>query len=315
MKNVFVKNMDFKKLPDEVCAAIGNFDGVHLGHQKLIEECKKHNYKSAVLTFYPHPSTLLKKIPNYPLVTPIEKKIEIVESMGIDYLIVIDFNEDIMNMSKEDFIQAMKKMGIKSCVCGYDFTFAQYAEGTIKDLDENFEFYEIKKFIYENVRVSTTYIRELISMGDVLEASKMLGRTFSIKGDVIHGFKNGRKLGFPTANVNYTNYFLPQNGVYFVKVLIDKELYDGMCNIGHNPTVKFQEDRRMEVNIFNFDKDIYGKKIEVFFKNRIRGEIKFSSLDELKAQLNEDRNKCMALSKLEKNQNLIDLNKNKFVVD
>lgn len=296
MKTIFIKDMNVQQLPEQVCAAIGNFDGVHLGHQKLIEECKRHGLKSAVLTFNPHPSVFIKKIPNYPVITPIDKKAEIIESMGIDYLIVIEFNDKVMNMPKEEFMNLMRKIGIKSCVCGYDFTFGIYAEGNIKDLDENFEFYEIKKFIYENVRVSTTYIRELLSMGNVSEAKKMLGRPFSIRGMVVHGNQNGRKLGFPTANIEYKNYFLPENGVYYVKVLYDNKEYDGMCNIGHNPTVKFQEDLRLEVNIFNLDLDLYGKNIEIFFIDRIRGEVKFQSLDELKTQLKNDKDKCISKS-------------------
>jgi len=296
MKTIFIKNMNFHKLPEDVCAAIGNFDGVHLGHQKLIEECKRHNYKSAVLTFNPHPSVFIKKIPNYPVITPIDKKAEIIESMGVDYLIVIEFNDKIMNMPKEEFMANMKKMGIKSCVCGYDFTFGIYAEGNIKDLDENFEFYEIKKYIYQNVRVSTTYIRELLSIGNVSEAEKMLGRPYSIRGKVVPGNQNGRKLGYPTANIEYKNYFLPETGVYYVEVLYNNKKYGGMCNIGHNPTVKFQDILRLEVNIFSLDEDLYGKNIEIFFKQRIRGEIKFQSLDELKRQLSTDKVLCISYS-------------------
>ncbi len=289
MKSIYIKDKKFTSLPEPVCAAIGNFDGVHLGHQKLIEECKKHGYKSAVLTFYPHPSVFLKKIPNYPLVTPLEKKTDVISKMGIDYLIVVEFNEEIASMPKEEFIEAMHQMNIKACVCGYDFTFARRAEGNISDLAKEFEFYEIKKYILNDVRVSTTYIRELLSTGNIEEANRLLGRQFSIRGNVIYGLQNGRVLGFPTANVDYKNFYLPKNGVYFVNVIVDGEPYLGMANIGHNPTIDYQDKIRLEVNIFGLDEDIYGENIEVYFIKRIRDEKRFESKEELLKQLKRDK--------------------------
>ena len=289
MKSIYIKDKKFTSLPEPVCAAIGNFDGVHLGHQKLIEECKKHGYKSAVLTFYPHPSVFLKKIPNYPLVTPLEKKTDVISKMGIDYLIVVEFNEEIAAMPKEEFIEAMHQMNIKACVCGYDFTFARRAEGNISDLAKEFEFYEIKKYILNDVRVSTTYIRELLSTGNIEEANRLLGRQFSIRGNVIYGLQNGRVLGFPTANVDYKNFYLPKNGVYFVNVIVDGEPYLGMANIGHNPTIDYQDKIRLEVNIFGLDEDIYGENIEVYFIKRIRDEKRFESKEELLKQLKRDK--------------------------
>lgn len=289
MKSIYIKDKKFTGLPEPVCAAIGNFDGVHLGHQKLIEECKKHGYKSAVLTFYPHPSVFLKKIPNYPLVTPLEKKTDVISKMGIDYLIVVEFNEEIAAMPKEEFIEALHQMNIKACVCGYDFTFARKAEGNISDLAKEFEFYEIKKYVLGDVRVSTTYIRELLATGNIEEANKLLGRQFSIRGNVIYGLQNGRVLGFPTANIDYKNFFLPKNGVYFVNVIVDGEPYLGMANIGHNPTIDYQDKIRLEVNIFGLDEDIYGENIEVYFIKRIRDEKRFESKEDLLKQLKIDK--------------------------
>ena len=296
MKSIFIKDKNFTPLPEPVCAAIGNFDGVHLGHQKLIEECKRHNLKSAVVTFYPHPSVFLKKISNYRLVTPLEHKADIFSKMGIDYLIVVEFDNELAQMSKEDFIKNMKFMNVQAFVAGYDFTFAKKAEGNIKDLALNFEFYEVKKFIFDDVRVSTTYIRELLTNGNVHEANRLLGRQFSIRGNVVFGSQNGRIIGFPTANVDYKNYLLPASGVYFVNVKLDGIMYLGMCNIGHNPTVKYVDERRMEVNIFNLDDDIYGDNIEVFFVEKIRNETKFSSIEELRLQLCRDKAKCLELA-------------------
>jgi len=293
MKSIYIKDKKFISLPEPVCRAIGNFDGVHLGHQKLIEECKRHGYKSAVLTFYPHPSVFLKKIPNYPLITPLEKKTDVLSKMGIDYLIVVEFNEEIAQMPKEEFLEAMHLMNIKACVCGYDFTFARRAEGNISDLAKEFEFYEIKKYVLGDVRVSSTYIRELLSTGNVAEANRLLGRQYSIRGNVIYGLQNGRIMGFPTANIDYKNFFLPKNGVYFVNVIVEGIPYLGMANIGHNPTIEYQDKIKLEVNIFGLDEDIYGENIEVYFINRIRDEKMFKSKEDLIKQLKQDKALCL----------------------
>ncbi len=300
MKSLFIKDKNFFPIPEDICAAIGNFDGVHLGHQKLIEECKRvcklKGYKSALLTFYPHPSVFLKKMENYPLVTPLEIKTDIVSRLGLDYLIVVEFSDEVANMSKEEFIKSLQFMNIKACVCGYDFTFARKAEGTIDDLKDNFEFYEVKKYVFDNVRVSTTYIRELLSIGNVKEAKRLLGRPFIIRGKIIFGDQNGRIIGYPTANVDYKNAFLPKNGVYFVNVVVNGITYLGMCNLGHHPTFEFTNEIRMEVNIFNFDEDIYDETIDVYFVDRIRDEKRYASVDELKKQLRIDKSMCLELA-------------------
>ena len=297
MISIYIKDKNFITVPEKICAAIGNFDGVHLGHQRLIEECKKQcaekGYKSAVLTFYPHPSVFLKKMTNYPLLTPLETKTEVISRLGIDYLIVVEFNEELASMTKEEFMTAMHQMNIVSCVCGYDFTFARKAEGTIRDLEKEFEFHEVKKYVYDDVRVSSTLIRELIREGDIHEANRLLGRQYTISGKVRYGSQNGRTIGFPTANINYRNAFLPKTGVYFVNVIHDGEIYLGMANIGHNPTVNFSDEIKLEVNIFNFDSDIYDQRLDIVFIERIRDEHRFNNLEELKKQLIIDKAQCL----------------------
>ena len=296
MKSIFIKDQNFTPLPEPVCAAIGNFDGVHLGHQKLIYECKRHGYKSAVLTFYPHPSVFLKRIPNYPLITPLEIKTDIISRFGVDYLIVIEFDEKLAEMPKEEFMAKLKFMNIKSVVCGYDFTFGRRAEGNILDLAKEFEFYEVKKFVFDNVRVSSTYIRELISSGNVKEANRLLGRLFSIRGKVKYGKQIGRLIGFPTANIDYKNYFMPASGVYFANILVDGIPHLGMENIGHKPTFNFKDNLELEVHIFNFDEDIYDQTIEIFFIDKIRDEKKYNSKKELIKQLEKDKKNCIKLA-------------------
>ena len=297
MKTVVIKYNNRVSLPDGICAAIGNFDGVHLGHQELINECKRHGSKSAVITFSPHPSVFLKKMPNYPLITPMEKKTEIFEGLGIDYFIIIEFNELIAATTKEKFISMLHDMNIKSLVCGYDFTFGRRGEGTAMDLRDEFELYVIPKYVIDEVRVSSTYIRELLGIGDVSLANRMLGRVFSVKGEVIYGSQKGRVIGFPTANLDYKNYYLPLNGVYAVYVAIGDRRLLGMCNIGHNPTFNFAANRRLEVNIFDFNEDIYGEVIEIFFIKRIRDEKKFKTVNELLEQMNSDKLRCKEIAK------------------
>lgn len=296
MKTIYIKNLNFIRLPEPVCAAIGNFDGVHLGHQKLIEECKRHGYKSAVLTFYPHPSVFLKKLPEYPLITPMDHKEDILSRLGIDFLIIIEFDSEVAKMTKEAFIAGLKAMNIVSVVCGYDFTFAHKAEGTALDLSRCFEFYEVKKYVFDDVRVSSSYIRELLAVGNVKKAGRLLGRSFSIRGKVVFGSQKGRLIGFPTANVDYNRYFLPKNGVYFISVNLDQTFYYGMCNIGNNPTFNFSSQKRMEVNIFGLDEDIYGRVLEVIFHDRIRDEIQFNSKELLIEQLHKDKLLCYEYS-------------------
>ena len=298
MEIINIKNKEIPLINEPLCAAIGNFDGVHLGHQKLIEEAKKHDLKSAVLTFYPHPSIFLKNIKEYRLLTPLEHKASILNTLGIDYLIIIDFNEDIANLSKDEFIEIMKMLNIKACVCGHDFSFGAKALGTPFDLLKHFDTYIIPKYVIDNVRVSTSYIKELLDDTNVSKVSELLGRNYSIKGKVVTGSKKGRQIGFPTANIDYSNYYLPKNGVYFVKVNINNQNYYGMCNIGNNPTFNFSASERLEVHIFDINSDLYGKNIELYFIKNIRNEKKFTSKEELMEQLNLDRNVCLELAKV-----------------
>ncbi len=296
MKVVWIEGTRFPKIDDEICLTIGNFDGLHLGHQELIDETKKYKpLKSAVLTFYPHPFTVLKGLRPYRQLAPIEKKEDLISSFGIDYLFIVKFNVDIANMRKEEFMQNLLNLGAKRIVCGYDFTFAFKAEGSKADLLKYFEVTEISKYQIDNVRVSTTYIKELLSIGDIDKANLMLNRKYSIKGLVISGKRLGNTIGFPTANLDYGNYFLPKNGVYAVNAKIDDKNYLGMVNIGYNPTVEYSEEIKVEVNIFEFVDDIYGKTIEIEFLKRIRSEKKFASIDKLRSQLEEDRSKIKTL--------------------
>lgn len=297
MEIIYVKSNEIKPLPYKVCAAIGNFDGVHLGHQKLIHEAKLHGEKSAVLTFLPHPSVFLKKIKDYPLLTPMNIKKDIIESLGVDYLIILEFNDLVAKYTKEEFMCILKRLNIDSIVCGYDFTFGYKALGNISDLKKEFHVYEISKYLLDDIRVSSRYIRELLSSGNIFDANRMLGRNYTIRGRVIYGSQKGRLIGFPTANVLHEGYYLPKNGVYFVSIIYKNKKYFGMCNIGHNPTFNFQSELRVEVHIFDMNLNIYDETIDVNFLDNIRDEKRFMSVEELKEQLESDKQKCLLLQK------------------
>ena len=265
MEVIYIKDNDIRPIKEPLCCAIGNFDGVHLGHRMLIEEAKKHNMASAVLTFDPHPSVFLKKIENYPLLTPMDMKKDIIKSLGVDYLIVFEFNDIVAKYDKNEFINILKGLNIKSIVCGYDFTFGYKAEGKISDLRDSFTVYEIEKYVLDDLRVSSSYIKELLSFGNIEDASRFLGKNYAIRGYVEYGSRKGRLIGFPTANLHHDGYFLPKNGVYFVSIDYKGMEYYGMCNIGHNPTFNFQNDIRVEVHIFGVDFNIYNEEIEIQF--------------------------------------------------
>lgn len=300
MEVIHLNNNEIKPILEPLCCAIGNFDGVHLGHQKLINESRLHGYKSAVLTFNPHPSIFLKKINNYPLLTPLLMKEKIISGLGIDYLIILEMNDEVLKYSKERFMDLLDSLNIKSIVCGYDFTFGYKALGNISDLKERFKVFEISKYTIDDIRVSSTYIKELLSSGNIKEANHLLGHDYSIIGNVTYGRKKGRLIGFPTANLYHDGYYLPKNGVYFVTVKYKDNEYLGMCNIGHNPTFNFQANLSVEVHIFDFDLNIYDDIIWVSFKEKIRDEKKFSSVLELKNQLEEDKMKCILLGNFKK---------------
>lgn len=284
-------------LNDSRVACIGFFDGVHLGHQELIKEtikvAKKLNIKPALFTFEKSPKEVLKK-EKIKYLTTNQDKMEILESLGIEEMIILKFDEKIANYSKEEFMEKIiYPLGIRTLVFGYDFRFAKNGEGNSSALKllqtENFSVVEIPEVIKEGEKISTTRISKLLLAGYLEQANRLLGHNYKIKGMVVRGYGNGKKFGYPTANIDTNAYVLPKKGVYAVEVKVNNKIYKGMANIGNHPTVIKTKDLLLEVNIFDFDKDIYGQIIEVFFLYYIRDEIKFSSIDELIKQMDEDK--------------------------
>lgn len=295
-----IKKFDFAD--KNLAVALGTFDGVHLGHQNVICEAvnlaKKNHGSSAVFTFSNHPRCVIFPDRKLPLINDTLAKIRDIENLGVDYLFNVEFTAQMSNMMPEDFMQMMKDcFAPKFVVTGPNYTFGAKGAGTPQLLQQDGAKYGFKAYMHhfvycQNSMVSSTAIRKAILEGDLAKANKMLGKPFSIDEEVIHGKKRGRMLGFPTANlaIKDDRIMLP-NGVYIVSAYVDGRKYGAVASIGTNPTFR-DISRRVEVNIFDFSKDIYGKIIRVDFLEAIRREIKFTSVDALLSQMKKDVQKA-----------------------
>jgi len=286
--------------------ALGYFDGVHLGHQKVIGTAKQiaeeKGLTLAVMTFHPHPSHVLgrDKEPK-DLITPLEDKINQIEQLGTEILYVVKFNEVFASLSPKQFIdQYIIGLNVQHAVAGFDFTYGKYGKGTMEtmpaDLDGKAECTMVEKLTEQDKKISSSYIRTALQNGDVELANVLLGQPYFIKGIVIHGDKRGRTIGFPTANVGLNNsYIVPPTGVYAVKAEVNGEVYNGVCNIGYKPTFyeKRPEQPSIEVNLFDFDQEVYGAAIKIEWYKRIRSERKFNGIKELTEQIEKDKQEAI----------------------
>jgi riboflavin kinase / FMN adenylyltransferase len=277
---------------------LGNFDGVHVGHQilfrKAAEIALEKGGTSIAFTFEPHPLKIIapEKVP--PLLTHFHKKMELIEACNIDRIICADFTRQFADQRPRDFSKNIlsDKIGVKEMVVGFDYAFGRGREGTIpylKKMGEEFGFivHVVEPFQLDGLTVSSSHVREVIESGNMESARKFLGRHYSIVGPVVAGYKTGQAIGFPTANIDTSKVQIPGTGVYAVRMIYQNESYDAVANIGFNPT--FHRDRlSVEVHIFDFNQVIYGKEIEVEFIARIRSEIEFKSKEELVVQINKD---------------------------
>ena len=282
---------------------LGTFDGVHKGHRKIISnlksEAKTNNLRSIILTFFPHPrnivsSEIIKSI------STIDEKIKIFSDLGIDELIIQKFDKSFASMDAKEFIELLvNNLKIKKIIVGYNHRFGKNRSADINVLKDfslkyDFEVLEIKAFEVENIKISSTKIRDAIQQGNIKLCNNYLGYNFNINGDVVKGKSIGKSLGFPTANIKIVEEYkiMPKNGVYLVRCFFEKEKLYGMMNIGFNPTFG-SNDKTLEVNIFDFDKDLYGERIRIEFLNFIREEIKFENVELLQNQLIKDRENCI----------------------
>ena len=293
---------DINELRDRIhasCATIGNFDGVHLGHQKLIARVRDRarilKISSVVITFDPHPLRVLvdKKTP--PFITLTEQKLELISKLEVDYVLCIKFTKDLAALKPEEFVQKYLVNGLKlkELIIGYDYAFGKGRRGNfelLKKLGEKFGFAveQLSPVMVDGAIVSSTRIRDMVQAGMVWEARKLLGRFYRVQGKVITGQKRGGPLlGFPTANICLKDELFHKTGVYAVWVEVLGQVYPGVANIGYNPT--FGNDYlSVEAHILNFKQNIYGQDIRVHFVQRLRSEKKFSGLDELKKQIKAD---------------------------
>lgn len=281
------------------CATIGNFDGVHLGHQKLIQKtCNKARalgIPSVVVTFDPHPLRVLVDSKTPPFITLTEQKIELIAKLKVDYLFCLHFTKAIAALEPEDFVYTylVKGLNVKELIIGYDYAFGKGRKGNftlLKKLGEkwNFKVEQLAPVMYDGAIISSSRIRDLVKAGLVWQAKPLLGRFYQVRGTVIEGKKRGASLlGFPTANIQLKDELFPKTGVYAVWVELLNDIKPGVANIGYNPT--FGNDYlSVEVHIFDFKGNIYGEKIKVHFVQRLRSEKKFNSLEELKNQIGKD---------------------------
>lgn len=286
---------------------VGTFDGVHIGHQQIIGELNRlkeeKGLRSILITFDPHPQIVLKnRSKKVRLLTSTEEKLELLEKFPLDIVCIISFNREFAATPAENFIidYIYNGTGLNDLVIGYDHMFGKNRGGsieTVNALSNKFGFgvHKVPEFKIDDKNISSTEVRNLLEKGEVNAAKFFLGRFYEIEGIVVQGAKRGKELGYPTANlkINDENKQIPKNGIYAVEVLYNGEILRGMMSIGHNPTVNDTDETFIEVNIFNFDKDIYGEKLKIRFVEYIRDEIKFNSLDELKKKLDEDKQKTL----------------------
>ncbi|MDI9871539.1 bifunctional riboflavin kinase/FAD synthetase [Flectobacillus roseus] len=298
---VYYGIQEFQKLENAVVTS-GTFDGVHLGHQKILkrlaEVAQQTGGESVVITFYPHPRTVVSADnQEVKLLSTLDEKIELLTQNGVQHLLVIPFTREFSELTSEEFIQKViiNTIGTKTLVIGYDHRFGKNREGGFDYLVQNASRYgfgveEISRQDIDHIAVSSSKIRKAIQDGDMTQAQHFLGRNYDLNGLVVKGKQIGRTIGFPTANIQVREQtkLVPQDGVYAVWVYYNAEKLRGMLNIGNRPTVDGTY-KTIEVNILDFNKEIYGENLKVEFVQKVRAEQKFNGLDALKAQITQDK--------------------------
>jgi riboflavin kinase/FMN adenylyltransferase len=285
--------------------ALGNFDGVHVGHQaifqQVVQQAKVIGGTSMVFTFDPHPLRVLAADKAPPLLTTCEQKLRLIAAFGVAVGLRIPFTEAFARQEPLDFIQDVlcRQIGAHALVVGYDFRFGHHRAGTVALLREQAGVYGYRVTVVEAIRqagmvVSSSNIRQLLQQGQVEEAARLLGRFYAIEGQVVEGFRRGAKLGFPTANVQPVNEVIPHTGVYAVRVEWEGRFYAGVANVGYNPTFANQV-LSVEAHLFDFAADLYGATVSVAFLQQIRAERRFASVEELAAQIARDVKKARAI--------------------
>ena len=296
--------------PENVVLTCGTFDGIHKGHMKLLERitslAKQIGGQSVLLTFWPHPRIVLDPDFHLQLLSSFEEKTSFIRKAGIDHMISVPFSREFSNLSPETYIKdiIVDKLGTKIIVIGYDHRFGKNRSGGLSDLIKysntmGFKVEEISRQEIDDIVVSSTMIRKHLSLGEIHIGNEYLGHDFELSGIVVRGQQKGREIGFPTANIKVSSEhkLIPSDGSYAVRVKLNGSTLSGMINIGFRPTLNGKQ-RSIEVNIFDFDQDIYGNQITVYFVKLIRKEIKFDNLDALKQQLVKDKQTALELLRI-----------------
>lgn len=288
---------------DPSVAALGFFDGIHLGHQSVIkaaiEKAREHNLKASVMTLDPHPSVVLRKtVQHVRYITPLMEKIKILNNLGVDILYVVKFDLEFAGLVPQDFVdQYIIGLNIKHVVAGFDYSYGRLGKGTMETLPFHsrgqFNQTVIEKYTTNNLKVSSTLIREQIKEGEMDKLPHTLGRYYVIRGTVGHGDKRGRTIGFPTANIKLSDdYVVPRTGVYAVRMHVKGQWHHGVCNIGYKPTFKERKEDALpsiEVHLFEYNESIYEEEVIVEWHQSIREERKFAGVDALIAQIQKDK--------------------------
>lgn len=304
-----IQNTKHFRIENPCIVTIGTFDGVHLGHQKILSRLQqlkqRYGLNAVVLTFEPHPrKVLFPEQKDLKLLTLVEEKLNLLENYGVDVTVVYPFDKGFSNIEAKEYIEEilLKNLKVKYLVIGYDHHFGKDRGGNIKVLQKfeseyGYKVEEINALDIDHIAVSSSKIRMALEVGNISLANNYLGHHYFLYATVVKGKQLGRKLGYPTANlrIDSADKLIPKIGVYFVEVVLNDSAHYGMMNIGYNPTTDNDRNVKIEVHIFDFDSDIYGKTIRVNFLNYLRDEKKFDNIQQLTLALDEDRRNCMDL--------------------
>ena len=310
MELVILDKTNFK-FDKSLVVAIGQFDGIHLGHlsllKKTIEIGKENNYKTAVITFDPHPDFVLGKDTKLTYITPFEEKKKMIENLGFDYLIVINFDLEIANMEPISFVEKyLVEQNVKEVVVGFDFVFGKRGSGKAEEINalskNRIKTTIISKQNYNNEKIASSRVKDKLKNGDMEEVKNLLGRYYSITGKIVYGKQVGKTIDVPTANLEYDEKYVDlKPGVYATIIEIDNNSYIGITNFGNNPSFNYTNKRTIETHILDFDKNIYEKNAKISFVKYLRKEEKFASIEEFQKQIEKDKleaKKCVSISEI-----------------
>ena len=302
-----LKDLSTYKSNKKTFVTIGTFDGIHIGHKKVIKNLVKsaslNNATAVLLTFFPHPRMVLQKNTTLKLINTIDERIKLLENTGLDLLVIHEFTEEFAKQTALSFVKTIlvNKLNISNLIIGYDHQFGKNREGNFKQLEAygkeyNFQVQKISQQDIDNSAVSSTKIRKAIENGEIEKANRYLGYSFMLTGKIVNGKNLGKKIGFPTANLNIKESYklIPKTGAYVVKSEIENATVFGMMNIGYRPTVS-GKNQTIEIHFFDFNKDLYGKTIQIDILSYLRDEQKFESVEMLKKQLHKDKEKSQQI--------------------